>query len=113
MNFFDVALFGLATWRLSSYLSNEQGPAGIFETVRMRAGVEYGRDDIQYATNWFSSELMCQWCTSIYVGLLWSILYKISPKLARGLAFPFALSTLSILILTNKQIQIYVRHLND
>lgn len=109
----DLITLALATWRLSSYLSNEQGPNGIFEKLRRKVGIDYHPETgEEIPKNWLASDLACQWCVTGYVGLFFSLLYAISPKLAFYIALPFALSTGGILVMTQKTIQIYLRNLN-
>lgn len=75
-----LVLLGLATWRLSSLLVNEDGPLNVFARLRDAAGVNREGELSQLATL-----LSCVWCTSIWVA---AALYA----LAR---WPFVLYTLA------------------
>lgn len=109
----ELVILGLATWRLSSFLVNEQGPAGLCERFRSFLGISYNKAGEKIAKNWLASELTCQWCFSLYIGILFGLMYLIVPKTAFYVALPLALSTINILVMTSKGIQVYLRHLND
>ncbi len=69
----QIAIVGAGAWRLSSMLVYEDGPWGIFATMRRRAGIppEGGRIDGLFATL-----LSCLWCTSVWCALaLWALWY--------------------------------------
>lgn len=87
MNWFSFVVLALATWRVSSLLVNEDGPFGIFDRIR-----SLHEPDSQVA-----EVLSCVWCTSIYVGAFWTILFFVSP-LALWFAIPFALSCITIVV---------------
>ncbi len=88
----------LATWRLSSLLVSEDGPADVFAKIRMKAGVRYDEYSNAYGTNVVSQALTCVWCTSVWVGLFWAILYLVSVDVSFYMALPFGLSGGAILI---------------
>lgn len=112
MRWYELVVLGLATWRLTSYLSNEQGPAGICNKLRSFVGLKFERGQ-EIPSNWFASDLTCPWCTMGYAGLFWTILYLINRDVAFYIALPFALSAIGILVMTQKTIQIYMKHLKD
>ena len=62
-----VAIVGLATWRLTSLVARERGPADVFLRLRMRLGFEH--DDAGEPTGipdrWLI--LGCVWCLSLWV----------------------------------------------
>lgn len=92
MTWLDFVLLSLATWRLSSLITHEDGPFSMFEWIRRKAGVVHGRELTGLATL-FS----CVWCMSIWIGaalLPLAILGDVGRVL---LAVPAA-STLAIVI---------------
>lgn len=105
----DLIILALATWRIASLLVDETGPADCLEALRYRLGIRY--DDkservvrhviqrpawlgrLQYRV---AEELMCIWCTSLWVGLALALLYFAAPGAAPWLALPFALSAAAV-----------------
>lgn len=94
----EAIVCALACWRISSLLTQEEGPWGIFIRLRLLAGTtidEYGSE----VPNGFWAELLgCLWCASMWVGFgitgLWLLLGDV---LVVGVA-PFALSAAAIMI---------------
>lgn len=78
--FMDFIIIGLAAWRLSSLLVDEDGPWQVFLRVREKMNVEG-----------------CLWCLSIWIGIVLTGIYWYSPQ-SLWLSWPFALSTVAILI---------------
>jgi len=86
-DFYTLIVLGLAAWRLSSLLVDEEGPFLIFLRLRLLIGVGYvvneqvveKEDTIDLAKNgdlnnyhtYFKNELAkllsCVWCTSVWV----------------------------------------------
>jgi len=64
----------LATWRLTSLIHREDGPARMFEKLRHLLGVRYNAYSIQYATNNLSEGILCFWCSSVWGATLICIL---------------------------------------
>lgn len=75
MTLLTLLILILATWRISSLLTNEDGPYKIL--VRLRK---------------LTKAFDCLWCMSIWVGLLITGLYWYKPGLVTLLCLPFALS---------------------
>lgn len=88
----------LATWRISSLLVNELGPANIFETIRHRIGVRYSESGIRYGENVVAEAFVCAWCLSVWVGLILGLVWTFNGVVATMIAVPFALSGGAILI---------------
>lgn len=62
---------GLATWRLSNLLVNEDGPNKICAKLRKATGIEYwtgSSGEVMHAPDW--NPLVCTYCTSIWVSLV-------------------------------------------
>lgn len=109
----DIVILALATWRMSSLLANENGPGDSIERFRLCLGVEYNEESERVATTGIASEVLCQWCNSLWIGLAWTLFYRLSPEAAFFCALPFALSTGAILIMTSKGIQVFLRGLRS
>ena len=99
MTALDLALFGLATWRIASLLVEEEGPFGVFAILRSLAGVEYfdnGDAVPPIEQSLFAGALSCVWCMSFWVGLAFVILLQIAPVAASWIAAPFAISAIAV-----------------
>ena len=81
--FLHLLLLSLATFRISSILTNEDGPWKLLHYLRKKANVKV---------------LQCLWCMSVWIGLLFAIFYYCCPGYATWTALPFALSTIAILV---------------
>lgn len=60
----------LATWRLTSLLHREHGPAHLFERWRYRLGVRYDVHSEPYATTNLAEGVLCFWCCSMWAALI-------------------------------------------
>ena len=74
-----IILYGLAIWRITYALTEEEGPGGLLRKMRK-----------SYESEW--SPLDCFYCTSFWVSLIFCLVYKL------GFFYIFALSALSIFI---------------
>lgn len=97
MTIIEFVIFGLATWRISSLLVDEPGPFRIFIRIREKVGITHDLDDnVEMIPDGFLPGILsCVWCTSVYLGLFWTIMYLCVP-FALYLALPFALSGMAI-----------------
>lgn len=91
-------ILGLATWRLSSLLVDEDGPFDIFARLRALLGVRYNKSNDAYSFNQVGTALTCVWCTSIWVAIMLTISYSFYSKETLIVCLPFALSAVAIAI---------------
>jgi hypothetical protein len=75
----------LATWRLTHMLFNEDGPYDLVPRFKHFAGVRTDPEGRKYGLNEAGNALTCPYCTSLWVGLLFTFLPV-------KIAYPFALS---------------------
>jgi len=91
VNFIDLFILGLATWRITSILQREK----IATPLRQRLGEKY--DEIlqvnTYADTFFGHLIGCFWCVSVWGGVFSVVLYILFPLAL----LPFAVSALVIL----------------
>ena len=96
----NIFLMILATWRISSLLTFEDGPFDIFLNFREKLGIfdildKDGNTITEVPLRFVPQMFGCIWCISIWVG---AVFFLLPPHLAYSIAFPFALSTGAILI---------------
>lgn len=100
MSVVTFIILSLATWRISSLLVNEPGPWHIFTKIRKLTGLQHDENDkvYQIPDRFFAGILSCVWCTSIYIGAFWAILWIFIPQITIYLGVLFALSAAAIII---------------
>ncbi len=96
MQVYKFILIGMAVWRLSSLLANEDGPFDVFARIRNLLGVQYDKNNETFGTNWISKGIICVWCNSVWVAAFVAIYF--SDDFATWLIHTFALSTTAIII---------------
>jgi len=69
-----LAIMVLATWRLSSLLSREDGPYNMLSRLRGKLGVVQNVNSEPYGTNEFARGLLCMWCNSVWVAAVMAIM---------------------------------------
>jgi hypothetical protein len=67
-------ILALATWRLASLFSREEGPYRIFERFRHLIGVRFDQMSNPYGKNQLAEGILCLWCCSIWFATILSIL---------------------------------------
>lgn len=89
---------GLASWRLTYMLIEDDGPLDVFAKFRKFVGVTYDEHGYPVPKTSFSKGLMCFYCQSIWWGFIFGLSYVFLREATLLLAFPFALSTVALLI---------------
>jgi len=99
VNLLEFIVLALATWRISSMLVDEPGPFRIFIRIRELTGIKHDMDDnvAMIPDGFLPGILSCVWCTSIYIGLFWTLMYLLCGY-SFYLALPFALSAAAALL---------------
>lgn len=86
----DLLVRGLAVYRVSRLLVEEDGPFRVLYNLRKKTGIQYTTyGEVFSYPDW--NPLACMYCTSIWVGILMACL-------PRRLSVPFALSAIVVLI---------------
>jgi hypothetical protein len=102
VNMIEIAVLILATCRMASLLANEEGPGYLFEKVRYLVGVRYADENDKasdrYGLNQLARLILCPWCSSVWIGMVWALLFALSQFVTFYLALPFALSAGAILL---------------
>lgn len=111
-----LVVLALATWRLSSLLVEEDGPFGVFRSLRAFAGAgefsQHGLDATRLTPqeiekvmmragrpeSFLAGLLSCVWCISVWVGAFWVILTAFLPTFTFYAALVFALSAAAIFL---------------
>jgi hypothetical protein len=96
----EFVILGLATWRVSALFSKEAGPFDVFKRIRELAGIQHDADGNVFMIphKLFAELLSCVWCTSIWVGAFWAVMWFVSPPITIGASLLFAISTVAIII---------------
>ena len=93
MNFLDVILIGLASWRMASLLVGEDGPGLIFDKLRTRVGANNPGKIEGFLPSVFS----CIYCMSVWTTLFAAFLFwVIDPVVVMILA------AMSVALIVNK-----------
>ncbi len=97
MAFNTFFYLSLAAWRLASLIANEDGPWMMFKRFRQLA--ERWCQNYRFCRELNLYELVeCEWCNSIWIGMVLTILYLWLGETILYLALPLALSTVVIII---------------
>lgn len=100
MNALDVAIACMALWRVSAMLSYERGPDDVFVRLRSRVGISPDEDGAPEAwpETWRALVLVCVWCLSMNLAIIYAALWLLAPDAARIVSLPLALSAGAICI---------------
>jgi len=96
--FFELIVYILAVWRLTSLLVNEAGPCDLFRRVRCFVGVRYDDVNQPYGLNVLAEAFLCVWCLSVWVGLGVAIAHYLIPTVTFWVTLPLALSAGAVII---------------
>jgi hypothetical protein len=87
----------LAAWRLASLVANEEGPWMMFK--RLRTVAERWCNNYKFCREFNLYEMVtCEWCNSVWIGIILTALYLWLGKSILYGALPLALSTVVIII---------------
>lgn len=82
-----VVILGLASWRLSSLIANEDGPSDVLEKIRHTLGVRYDEYSMRHVERvvdirlignllqTIGSGAICIWCNSVWTATILGGLY--------------------------------------
>jgi hypothetical protein len=104
----DLLILGFATWRISHFISNDE-MFPFLEWIRVKCGVSYDDKNERYAKNWIAKQILCQWCNSLWIGIVLTLLYWLFPEFSMFAVLPWALSTIGILIQVSRPMQYYYK----
>jgi len=102
----DLIILALAVWRLGSLLTYERGPWHVFQFVREKLGGiahDAGGHPAANPATFLGELLSCQYCCTIWLGVLAAAGYWALGVAAVWLALPFALSAAALWF--NKQVR--------
>lgn len=91
-----VLVLGLAAMRLSMLLANEDGPWDMIARLRHMAGVRYDEASQPYGTTMVANGILCVYCSSVWIGLFFTLAWLIWPDGAIVMAMPWAISGMAI-----------------
>lgn len=94
LTWLDVVIAVCALWRVTSLFTDEPGPGDLFEKLRESVGIEHeDHKKVVIPDTYWARLLDCPYCFSMQVGIVCSVVWFISPSVARWLSLPYALST--------------------
>jgi len=75
MGLIDLVVVFLAAYRLSDMIADpeQEGPYGILIGLRSWAGIYYDEYSSVQGRNSFARGLLCQYCNSVWIGFLFSL----------------------------------------
>lgn len=79
----QVAVVGLAAWRVASLLTHEMGPFDVFERLRTWVGV---RPAPEYQRTQLAKLFSCMWCATPWVAVIMWALWWLHPLIPGVLA---------------------------
>lgn len=91
MTVIHLVVLAFSTWRITSFLVDEDGPFGVFEWIRHKAGIKYNQKNEPYPSNELAKQFNCLWCMSLWVGIITVLLYNNNENVIWYL-LPFAIS---------------------
>ena len=97
MDNITLFLMPFAIWRVTSLLVDEVGPFSILQKLRYFIGVRYDEMSNRYGKNVVAEALLCIWCASIWVSIVFSIGYFLSPEVLFWIELPLSMSAVAIL----------------
>ena len=97
----SILTMPLAVWRISNMLADteQSGPFCMLDWIRIKAGVRYDQfSDPVYKRGSIASGILCIVCSSMWFGILFTILLICNQKVTFFVSLPFALSAVTMLI---------------
>lgn len=90
----------LAIWRITRLLGDpgESGPWHLMDRIRLKIGIRYDEYSNLVGTNEFAKGVICVKCLSIWLGVLFAVLYAVSPTAAFVVSLPLALSAGAVIV---------------
>jgi hypothetical protein len=97
----SLIVLSLAVWRVANMLADtdQSGPGELLDWFRGVIGVKYADTNVPYwKPGSFASLVMCNRCSSVWLGALAIVAFTLAPMLTIFISLPFAISTISILV---------------
>lgn len=94
-------LIGLAVWRIANMLSDtdQSGPWQILDRIRKGAGVQYSENSVPYTKPGSLADMItCVYCNSIWIAIMFYILWNVNQTLTIIVSTPLALSAVAIFL---------------
>ena len=100
MDILKIMLLGMACWRLTSLISQEDGPFKVFRKLRELVGITHYNDGkvCEVPDKFWCELLSCPWCLSVWVAGGLTVAYIFLPQVAIYFALWLSLSTVTIMV---------------
>ena len=97
MNILEIAVLGMACWRLTSLLYQEKGPFDVFKKLREWMGITHIEDKpCVYPDKFLCQLFSCVWCLSVWIAAILMISYIFLPIVTIYFSVWLSLSTIAI-----------------
>lgn len=94
----DKLLLALAVWRVTSLLVQEDGPYDVFAKLRRFIGVYYDEYSVKRGKNVVASAMTCVWCFSVWIALLFVLLFGETTSIAVFFVDWMSVSAIAIVV---------------
>lgn len=101
MDVFAFVILSFAASRLGSLLAREHGPYDILDRIRYILGVRYNELNHPVGTNMPSNMILCVYCNTVWIGILFTGLYLLLGYVFILICLPLAISAGALLIDTH------------
>lgn len=105
MEILDLFIITSAMWRVASLIANEMGPFHMLKNFRHYCG-ELCEDHLFWRRFHLYELVTCEWCLTVWMGVVATVMYYFLGKITVWLALPFALSAGAIVI----KLSVHVLH---
>jgi len=81
VDFFELLIMVLATWRLASMLVSEDGPFDVFRRIRSLWGITHHDDGTvaQIPDTTLAKLFTCMWCMTLWMAAVVYLLWIVAP----------------------------------
>lgn len=98
MDIFAFVILSFSACRLGSLLAREHGPYDLFDRIRYILGVRYDELNKPVGTNMPSTMILCIYCNTVWIGIVFTVLYLILGYMFLWICLPLAISAGALIV---------------
>jgi hypothetical protein len=98
MSLIALIVLGFSAARLGSLLAREHGPYDVLDKIRYILGVRYDELNKPFGTNMPSTMILCVYCNTVWIGIVFTVLFAILGDLFLWLCLPLAISAGALVV---------------